>query len=72
MGFKFNSATNKNVWPFLFLHIFHKLSRTLDPSVPVDKVVSSVGFYWTGRGDLNAGFGHVARVHCTWQTIEVM
>jgi len=44
-GFKINSATNKNVRPFLFLHIFHKLYRTLDPSVSVDKVVSSVGFY---------------------------
>jgi len=36
----------------------------------MDKVVSSVDFYWTRRGDLNAGLGHVARVQCTQFTVE--
>ena len=65
MSFKCNSATNKNLWPLLFLQKFHKLFRTLDLAVSVNKVVSSVDFYWTGRGDLNAGFGLVARVQRT-------
>ena len=72
MAFKCNSVTNKHVWPFLSLHIFHKLFRTLDPAVSVDKFVSSVDFYLTGRGDLNAGFVLVAGVQCTVFTIELM